>query len=77
MGALLRKVDSIRSKELGRRTGRGSSPMEQTPQPKLVPGKKWGKSFLRDSESIPMREMYPVHPKYPIIPYIPNLPNVP
>ena len=35
--ALLRKVDRFRCKELGRRTGRRSSPMEQTPQPKPVP----------------------------------------
>ena len=31
MAALLRTVDSIRSKELGRQTGRRSSPMEYTP----------------------------------------------
>ena len=41
MAALLRKVDSVRCKELVRRTSRRSSPVEQTPQPKLVPGKRW------------------------------------
>ena len=38
--AMHRKLDSIWHKELGRWTGRRSSPMEQTPQPKLVPGKR-------------------------------------
>ena len=33
MSALLRKVDSVWCKELGRWIGRRSSPMEQTPQP--------------------------------------------
>ena len=42
MAALLRKVDSIPFKELGKQTGRRSSLMEQTLQPKLVPGKRWG-----------------------------------
>ena len=42
LAALLIKVDSLRCKELGGQTGRRSYPMEQTPQPKLVPGKRWG-----------------------------------
>ena len=41
-GALLRIVDSAQRKELGRQTIRRSSPVEQTPQPKLIPGKRWG-----------------------------------
>ena len=39
MAALLRKVDSVRCKELGRRTGRRSSPMEQTPSPSWYQGR--------------------------------------
>ena len=47
MAVLLRKVDSVRGKELGRQTGRRSSPMELTPQLKLVPRKRWGtKKFI-------------------------------
>ena len=42
MAALLRIVDSVRRKELGRQTGRRSSPMEQTPPAQLVPGKEVG-----------------------------------
>ena len=42
MAALLRKVDCVLCRELGRRTGRRSSPMEQTLQPKRIPGKRWG-----------------------------------
>ena len=38
---LISIVDSMQCKELGKRTGRRSSPMEQNPQPKLVPGKSW------------------------------------
>ena len=41
MVALLRIVDSVRCKELGRQAGRRSSPMEQTLKPKLIPGKRW------------------------------------
>ena len=48
--ALLRKVDRFRCKELGRRTGRRSYPMEQTPQTMLVPWKWWGNIIsLEDS----------------------------
>ena len=39
MAALLRILDSVWCKELGRQIGRRFSPMEQTPQPKLVPWK--------------------------------------
>ena len=43
--AVLLPIESgIRGKELGGQTSRRSSLMEQTPQPKLVPGKRWGKS---------------------------------
>ena len=42
MVVLLRKVDSVQCNEQGRWTGRRSSPMEQTSQPKLVPVKRWG-----------------------------------
>ena len=42
MVALVRIVDSVRGKKLGRRTGRRSSLMKQTPQSKLAPGKWWG-----------------------------------
>ena len=37
MAALLRTVNRLWLKELGKRTGRRSSPMEQ---PKLIPGKR-------------------------------------
>ena len=46
MAAQLRKVDSKRCKELGRQTGRWSSLIEQTPKPKLVPGKRLGTKKL-------------------------------
>ena len=46
MAALLRKVDSVRCKELESWSGRRSSPMEQTPKPKLVPGNRWGTHFF-------------------------------
>ena len=42
MAALLRKVDSILSKELGRQTGRSTSPMEQTPSPSCYQGRGGG-----------------------------------
>ena len=49
---LISIVDSMQCKELGKRTGRRSSPMEQTPQPKLVPGKRWGKNHGMGNTSL-------------------------
>ena len=47
-GALLRIVDSAQRMELGRQTSRRPSPVEQAPQPKLIPGKRWGTKNVRD-----------------------------
>ena len=43
MAVLVRIVDSIRHKELGRQTGRRSSPKEQTPTAQAGTGKEVGK----------------------------------
>ena len=48
---MLRKVDSAQRKELGRQT----SLVEQTPQPKLIPGKRWGTKNVRD-ETVPNKQ---------------------
>ena len=46
MAGLLRKMDSVQHKVLGRQTGRRYSPKEQSPQPKLVAGKRWRAKLL-------------------------------
>ena len=46
MVALLRKVDSVWCKELGRWTGRRSPPMEQTPPAQACTREEVGKKFF-------------------------------
>ena len=53
MAELLRKAESVWRKELGRRTGRRSSLIEQTPSPNGYPEKRWGtKKVLKTFSAI-------------------------